>query len=97
SQGGCRSADQTVMVAPRAVGPSMGRTRSRRVSLALQRLGPPRQFLPLPATAFVCVTFAVCRVARRTYIPARPVCNVDGPELLRLPGYEARGFLLIPV
>ena len=29
--------------------------------------------------------------------PPRPVCNVDGPELLRLPGYEARGFLLIPV
>ena len=55
------------------------------------------QFLPLPATAFVCLTFAVCRVVRRTYIPARPVCNVGGPEPLRLPDMRLGVFLLIPM
>jgi len=60
--------------------------------------GSPGQFLPLPATALVCLTFGVCRMDSTTVpLLARPVCNVDGPEHLRLPGYEARGFLLIPM
>jgi hypothetical protein len=44
----------------------------------LRRLGSPRQFLSLPATAFLCLTFAVWRVARRPYIfpPARSATSM---------------------
>lgn len=56
------------------------------VSLPLRRLGSPRQFLSLPATAFLCLTFAVWRVARRPYIfsPARSATSM-APSFFAFP------------